>query len=90
MAGFEWDEAKNRLNVEKHGVSFEQAQRIFDRPILAAPDPRAYGEERWICIGRVGATAMLTVVFTERRGKRRLISARPASRKERRRYEEAI
>ena len=90
MTGFEWNEAKNRLNVDKHGMSFDQAQRIFDGQILAAPDPRSYGEVRWICIGRLGPRALLTVVFTERRGKRRLISARPSSRKERKRYEEAV
>ena len=90
MAGFDWDEVKNRLNVEKHGVSFDQAQRICDDRILVVIDPRSYSEVRWIGIGRIDPAAVLTVVFTERRDRRRLISARPASRKERKRYDEAL
>jgi len=87
---FEWDDAKNASNIGKHGVSFEQARRIFDGRVFAGPDTRSYGERRWIAIGRLAPEVVLTVVFTERRGRRRLISARPASRKERKRYEEAL
>ncbi len=88
---FEWDEEKNRSNVRKHGISFEQAAQIFDGPVLTWLDDREdYGEVRQISIGKIGAVAILTVVHTERRGLTRIISARPASRAERRHYEKAL
>ena len=91
MPEFEWDERKNRLNIAKHGVSFEQGSLIFDAPRLTRPDRRfAYGEIRLIGIGTIGGRVFLTVVYTERLGKTRLISARPASRRERRDYEQAL
>ncbi len=87
---FEWDEAKDRANVAKHGIDFETAKRIFDGPVLTRPDRRRdYGEERYIGIGRVAA-ATVVVAYTERGGRLRLISARPASGKERRAYRERI
>ncbi len=88
---YEWDETKNAINIAKHGVSFRLARRIFDGPVLTARDDREdYGEVREISIGVVDDIAVLTVVHTDRRGKVRIISARPASARERRRYEEAI
>lgn len=83
---FEWDEAKDRANVAKHGIDFETAKRIFDGPVLTRPDRRRdYGEERHIGIGRVEA-ATVVVAYTQRGGRLRLISARPASGKERKAY----
>lgn len=63
MSGmFEWDEAKNRRNVEKHGVEFAIALGIFEGPVLTFVDARNdYRETRRISIGRVG-DAMLVVV----------------------------
>lgn len=88
---FEWDEAKNRRNIEKHGVSFEYASRIFEGITLDVLDNRHdYGEERIISIGMLAQVAILTVVHTDRDGRCRIISARPAKRSERRRYDEAI
>ena len=88
---YEWDDAKNAINIAKHGVSFQLARRIFDGPVLTARDERQeYGEVREISIGMLDAIAVLTVVHTDRQGKVRIISARPASSRERRRYEEAI
>lgn len=87
----EWDDAKNRQNIEKHGVSFELAQRIFDGPVFTWIDDRQdYGERREISIGKVDGAIMLTVAHTDRSGVRRFISARRASRRERSRYEEAL
>lgn len=87
----EWDEAKNLLNVAKHGVSFDLAQRIFDGPVLTWIDDRQdYGETREISIGTVDDAVVLTVAHTDRSGVRRLISARRASRRERSLYEEAL
>jgi hypothetical protein len=88
---YEWDDTKNALNIAKHGVSFELAQRIFDGAVLTVRDDRKdYGEVRKVSIGMVDDIAVLTIVHTDRQGKVRIISARPASERERRRYEEAI
>ncbi len=88
---FEWDEAKNQANIRKHGVSFETARRIFESFVLTwLDDRRDYGEDRYISIGRIGRAARIVVAHTNRDGRTRLISARPASRKERQAYHERI
>ncbi len=87
---FEWDEAKSRANFAKHGIDFETAGRIFGGPVFTRPARRQdYGEARHVSIGRVEA-AVIVVVHTERGGRVRLISARPASRKERQFWHEQI
>ena len=87
---FEWDEAKEQANIQKHGVSFETAKRIFDSLVLTWRDNRRdYGENRYISIDQVAA-ALIVVAHTDREGHTRLISARPASRKERQAYHEQI
>lgn len=49
---FEWDEAKNRANIRKHGIDFASAQELFDGPMVISADIRAeYGEERWVALG---------------------------------------
>ena len=84
---FEWDAAKNRLNIRKHGVSFESARRIFEGPVLTWLDTRLdYGEDRYVSIGQVEMGALLVVAHTRRNERTRLISARGASRKERQAY----
>jgi uncharacterized protein len=86
---FEWDQAKNRANIAKHGVSFETASSIFDGPIVSWIDDRKdYGETRSFSIGQVEANFILTVIHTDRTGKKRIISARPASKNERSLYNE--
>lgn len=88
---FEWDENKNRQNIEKHAVSFEDAHRIFEGFTLDQIDNRFdYGEERTISIGMIGGVVILSVVHTDRNGVCRIISARQANRKEQKRYEEAL
>ncbi len=85
--GFQWDAEKNAANVAKHGISFEQAAQIFRAPILKRLDDRRdYQETRFIALGTYDGE-VLCVVFTERDGDIRLISARKASRHERERYE---
>lgn len=83
---FEWDEEKNRINQEKHGISFETAAFVFDdRFYLEMYDfEHSTDEDRYIAIGKVGK--LLFVVFTERGEKIRLISARLANAMERRLY----
>lgn len=88
MDGFEWDESKAAANLEKHGIDFQGAVRIFEAgSILRVGSPRG-GEERWKAIGIVEGVA-LAVVYVWRGERRRIISARRARRNERRAYREA-
>jgi hypothetical protein len=83
---FEWDEAKDRRNLAKHGISFADAARVFAGQILTEVDERhAYGETRYRAYGTV-ADRLLSVVYTMRGDRVRIISARRASRAERRTY----
>jgi uncharacterized DUF497 family protein len=91
---FEWDENKNRRNLLKHDVRFETAALVFDDPrALTQTDQFSEDEERWVTLGAIDAGVMLFVVHTwgERSGEGviRIISARTATPRERRKYEEA-
>jgi uncharacterized DUF497 family protein len=89
MMDFEWDEAKNRSNLAKHGISFEEAREIFDGPMLRWEDSRReYGETRYISVGIVGGSPglVLVVAHTLRGRKFRIISVRKANVGERKRY----
>ena len=79
---FEWDEEKNKINIKKHGISFETASLVFnDTYYLEIFDfVHSLDEDRYIAIGKVGR--VLFVVFTERDDKVRIISARPATKHE--------
>ena len=87
---FEWDEEKAKTNLQKHGVSFEEAETVFDDPLsITIPDPdHSIDEERFIDVGQSSKKRILAVVYTERRKRIRLISARIATRAERKNYEE--
>lgn len=87
---FEWDGKKAASNAKKHGVSFEEASTIFgDERSLTIRDPaHSQSEDRFVTVGRSHRERLLVVVHTERGDNIRLISARPASRRERRTYEE--
>jgi hypothetical protein len=93
--GFEWDEAKNRRNVRKHGISFPSALTLFNHPHLVKLDERErYGEDRWLAIGWIGLMIGV-VVFTEREVSQasrsiRIVSARKASSREIELYENEI
>jgi len=95
MIRFEWDPLKARANERKHGVSFEVARYAFDDPDALMNHERIErGERRWQTLGMVGGTLLLlvahTVEFEEGEGEIiRIISARQAERKEKRRYEKA-
>jgi uncharacterized DUF497 family protein len=83
---FEWDERKRLANLEKHGIDFAAAGRIFEGPTVEFPDRRHdYGEVRVGALGEVEGR-VLFVVYTLRGGKRRLISARKAGQLEREMY----
>ena len=84
---FECDDEKNRTNIAKHGISFEEAAAIFDYPTYEMVDSRVdYGETRYIAIGRNQYFVIFTVVYTERGEAIRIISARRANQKERKLY----
>ncbi len=88
---FEWDKAKEKRNIAKHGVDFSMAERIFEGFVLTREDNRKdYGERRYVSIGVIDEIAILAVTHTDRNGRTRLISARPASRSERKAYREQI
>lgn len=88
---FEWDAEKNRLNIRKHGISFEQAARIFDGFTVSRVDDRyEYGEAREITLGLLSGVAVLVVIHTDRDGTCRIISARQANRNERKLYDKEI
>jgi len=84
---FEWDENKNKSNLEKHGVDFNQAKEAFyDKDKIEITDNRKdYGEERKKIIGKA-MDLFLSVIYTMRGAAIRIISARAASRKERKDY----
>lgn len=84
---FEWDDAKAEANLEKHGIDFEDAIGIFEGPILEVRSDQK-GEERWKAIGMLEGLE-ITVVYTLREGRRRIISARRAQKNERRAYHQA-
>ena len=87
---FEWDEAKRIRNLEKHGVDFLDAAKIFTNPTLERRDDRAdYGEERWIALG-VHEGQTFVVVYTWRNEARRIISAWKAGRDDQRAYDEIV
>jgi hypothetical protein len=95
MSRFDWDPAKNRENLRKHGVGFETASLIFeDQWILSRKDlSHDDAEERYNALGEIAVGVVLFVVYTwrEQDGEEtiRLISARAASAQEKRSYEEA-
>lgn len=87
---FEWDDAKAESNLAKHGVSFEEALTVFDDPLAAIFDDEHHslGERREIIIGYSYEGRLVLVSFVERSDRVRIISARPATRRERSGYEE--
>ena len=85
---FEWDENKNKSNQLKHGISFEEATKIFDdeKRVDYQDLRKDYGEERWKTIGQI-LGIIFSVTYTLRATVIRLISARRAGQKERDLYE---
>ncbi|MBG1264682.1 BrnT family toxin [Nostoc commune] len=87
---FEWNPDKAALNLEKHGISFPEAATVFNDPLSVTfldPD-HSIGESRYIIIGISRFGQLLVVAYTDRGEKLRIISARKATRQEKRFYEE--
>ena len=89
---FDWDEEKAKSNLAKHGISFDEATSVFDDPLfLIFADPEHSLQEQRFLIMRESARGRLLVIsYTDRKDITRLISARPATRKERKAYESEL
>ncbi|PSB02987.1 BrnT family toxin [Merismopedia glauca] len=89
---FQWNPDKAASNIKKHGVSFEEAVTVFGDPLavtISDPD-HSIGELRLLTTGESRLQRLLVVSHTEREGEVRLISARLATRRERKSYESGI
>jgi uncharacterized DUF497 family protein len=85
-----WDHRKSIANRKKHGVSFELAQEVFSDPLhLSVKDRVEHGEERWQTLGQVCGVVLLLVAHTYGEDSIRIISARKATKHERRQYEQS-
>jgi uncharacterized protein len=87
---FEWNPDKAAINLSKHNVSFQEATTVFNDSLsVTFPDPEhSIGESRYVIIGVSGFGQLLVVSHTDRENRTRIISARKATRPERRFYEE--
>ena len=90
MMEFEWDAPKAEANIQKHGVSFDEAASVFlDQLALSGQDPdHSTSEARYITFGMSSLGRLLSVSHTHRPGGIRIISARRVTRMERKFYEE--
>ena len=85
---FQYDPGKAAANLKKHGVSFADAEGVFEDPLaVTIEDPDVEGERRFVVIGLGSAGELLVVIYSEREDECRLISARRATRKERKQHE---
>lgn len=83
---YEWDEAKRRENVRRHGIDFADVGELFDGFTATMEDGRhAYGEQRWITLGLLSGRVVV-VVHTERQDRIRIISVRKATKNEEQLY----
>lgn len=89
---FEWDEQKARANLKKHNVSFTEATTVFNDPFCISLEDEAHStiEFRFLAIGYSAVQRLLLVVHAERGNNIRIISARLATKNERRLYEQGI
>ena len=88
---FEWDPEKAQSNLKKHRVSFEEASTVFDDPLFITflDEEHSIDEERYITLGLSRTNDLLLIAHTDREGTIRIISARKATKNERRFYKEA-
>ena len=94
MYYFDWDDKKNRINLEKHGITFEEASTVFfdDRALLFDDPVHSIDEDRFLLLG-MSETAKICIVchcYRESDTVIRIISARQATRKEEERYVRGI
>ncbi len=89
MIGFEWNPQKAEINIKKHGISFDEASTVFEDTLsVTYPDPdHSKQEERYLIIGNSSKFQILVISHTYRSKAIRIISARQATKRERRFYE---
>jgi uncharacterized DUF497 family protein len=87
-----WDERKAARNFKKHEVSFDEAATVFDDPlfVVAKDEDHSIAEKRFIIMGESNVGRLLVVAYADRGKDTRIISAREATPKERKNYEEEI
>lgn len=86
-----WDPLKAHTNLAKHGVAFEDAELVLSDPLgLTRKDPDAVGEERFVTVGADALGRIMAVVYAYRDEELRMVSARPATRRERDAYAQGI
>ena len=86
----EWDPAKARANLRKHGIRFAHAAAALEDKHAISVRDETSDEERWVTIAMDSLGRIIVVVYTWRGERMRLISARPATARERRQYEEGL
>jgi uncharacterized DUF497 family protein len=87
---YEWDEGKNRRNIAKHGISFEDAEQVFSGPCVTFDDDRLdYGEQRLITLGLL-ERRLVVIAHTPRAEGTRIISMRKGNRREQKIYQERL
>lgn len=86
---FEWDDNKAQSNIQKHGITFEEAVEVFFDPFHQMGDASVNSERREFILGYSLAQRILLVVYVERGELTRVVSARRATRQERKLYESA-
>ncbi len=87
---FEWDDKKAEKNRNKHGVSFEEAKTVFSDPLsitIYDEEHSSIGEDRWVMLGKSVKNRYLIVVHCERDERIRILTARPATKKQIKDYE---
>ena len=91
LEGFEWDEGNSDKNWHRHQVRQAEAEQVLlNRPLAVVVDHKhSQGEPRFIALGRTDSGRRLTIIFTIRGQRVRVISARPMSRREQRTYAQA-
>ena len=88
---YEWDDAKNRANVRKHGIDFLDVPSMFQHPMVTFLDEKqGYGEERWIGIGILGTISAVVVFAEPNENIIRIISVRKATKHEEKIYRDEI
>ena len=88
MSRYTWDPEKARVNLAKHGVSFDEAQSVPDTDLARwVPDPSHIDEDRYLITGFSSFGTLLVVVTSERGPRPRIISARRPTKRERHAYE---
>jgi uncharacterized DUF497 family protein len=83
MHKFEWDEDKNKSNLAKHGISFEEASAIFEGPVLSQVDGGPDEEVRERSYGLINGITVVCLIHTDKGEATRIISARKATKRER-------